>query len=340
MNILLLIFLNIGFRPNSTSFFTDTMYIAQNLGVGTLATNRGAQGTASSIITLEADQNSTYPCFELVGRNRSTGLNETEGQIMFIVKDTNVVAVYHPTIFIEAGEAQNDWHDVANLNYYFQSIPGSNDWYQTVQMQHDGRLGIGCNTNANTVRAIIEIDTCYYAVPPNFLRGSPSVFGNLLRWNNMAYTDTATTGSSTNELFTAFGFNKITLKAKNSTVVTDSAVGLRVDAPIAGTNMSITHSYAIASYGDILLKGNMWGGGTTRVYPLQYAYADTLVGNTVVSGGRLEMSGTAAIAGGTRVTQIGLQVGNISGVTSGYSIQTAGNITLSDNTPIASGFYT
>lgn len=76
--------------------------------------------------------------------------------------------------------------------------------------------------------------------------GTPATTGSIANWSAQTFTDSATAGSGTAAAWTGFAIQRPTLAATNASVTTTDAATVYIpNAPAAGTNQTITNSYAL-----------------------------------------------------------------------------------------------
>jgi fibronectin-binding autotransporter adhesin len=76
--------------------------------------------------------------------------------------------------------------------------------------------------------------------------GTPATTGSVANWSAQTFTDSATSGSGTAASFVAHGIQRPTLAATNASVTTTNAATFYIaNAPAAGTNETLTNSYAL-----------------------------------------------------------------------------------------------
>lgn len=76
--------------------------------------------------------------------------------------------------------------------------------------------------------------------------GTPGSKGSVANWGAQTFTDTNTSGSGTATQWFAFAYKQPTLAAQNSSVTTtDSATVYIENAPAAGSNQTLTNTYAL-----------------------------------------------------------------------------------------------
>ena len=160
-----------------------------------------------------------------------------------------------------------------------------------------GNVGLGTGTpttRLDVVGAIRNTTNLLYAQTSTNWTGT-SYQGTCSSNGIITMTNTSVAASGTISLVTANHLNQITLAAQNPTVTTTNATSLYIaNAPAAGTNMTITNSYALMiNAGRTLLNDNT-------------VSTNTLSGALVVSGG-VGISGAVNIGGALSVT------GNITG---------------------------
>src|SRR3990167_9285703 len=76
--------------------------------------------------------------------------------------------------------------------------------------------------------------------------GTPATTGSVFNYSAQTFTDSNTAGSGTATAYVAYAIQRPTLAATNASVTTTNAATLYVpNAPAAGTNETITNSYAL-----------------------------------------------------------------------------------------------
>jgi hypothetical protein len=94
--------------------------------------------------------------------------------------------------------------------------------------------------------------------------GTPGANGGAWSVAAFTYTDTNTAGSGVAALWTGVSIRTPTLAATNTLVTTTNAASLYVEAgPTAGTNETITNSWAIQTGGNVLVTGTARINGST-----------------------------------------------------------------------------
>jgi len=85
-----------------------------------------------------------------------------------------------------------------------------------------------------------------WSVQPGNKTGTPGTTGSISNWASNTVTDSNTAGSGTAATWTGHAFHRPTLAAQNALVVTTKAATVYVEnAPLAGSNETITNPYAL-----------------------------------------------------------------------------------------------
>jgi len=95
--------------------------------------------------------------------------------------------------------------------------------------------------------------------------GTPATTGSVANYSAQTFTDNATVGSGTAAAYTAFAIQRPTLVATNALVTTtDAATWYVPNSPLAGTNETITNSWAIwVDTGNVRFDDDIyWRSGT------------------------------------------------------------------------------
>ena len=103
------------------------------------------------------------------------------------------------------------------------------------------------------------------AYTPGAKAGTPSINGSFFAMLAATYTDTNTSGSGTAALWSAFTLRAPTLAATNSSVTTTDAATLYVEKPLAGTNETLTNSWAGIFAGKVNVTEELLVNGPIRL---------------------------------------------------------------------------
>ena len=118
------------------------------------------------------------------------------------------------------------------------------------------------------------------------ISGAPVATGSLINTNTFTFTNNTTAAAGTATQFYNNVFAAPTIAATNTTVTTTTAANIYISgAPIAGTNMTLTNSYALYSAAGL----NFFGGNTTFSGVVTHSNATAassqVTGAVVITGG-------------------------------------------------------
>lgn len=114
---------------------------------------------------------------------------------------------------------------------------------------------------------------------PGSKAGTPGTTGAVSNWAANTYTDTNTAGSGTATVWTGHSFQRPTLAASNASVTTtDAATVYIANAPLAGTNETLTNAWSLwVDAGDVRFDGTVrvdqnvtWRSGTSFTATLDH----------------------------------------------------------------------
>src|SRR3990167_3863191 len=113
---------------------------------------------------------------------------------------------------------------------------------------------------------------------PGSKTGTPGTTGMVSNWATNTTTDNNTAGSGTAAAWTAHSFQRPTLAATNGSVTTtDAATAYIANAPLAGTNETLTNAWALwIDAGDIRLDGGLGGIGSPVLNELRLTLTTAL----------------------------------------------------------------
>jgi hypothetical protein len=123
-----------------------------------------------------------------------------------------------------------------------------------------------------------------FSVTTGAKSGTPGTTGNGLNVVAYTFTDSNTAGSGTAAAFAAHAIQRPTLAASNTSVVTTDAATLYIaDAPLAGTNETITNPWAIwVDAGAVRFDGNLTVSGNLTLSGTQSGPAATTSASGIV----------------------------------------------------------
>lgn len=124
-----------------------------------------------------------------------------------------------------------------------------------------------------------------WSFTPGSKSGTPSTTGGVANWVANTYTDTSTAASGTATAWTGHSFQRPTLAASNASVTTtDAATVYIANAPLAGSNETITNAWSLwVDNGNSRFDGNIQASGNA-----------TVTGDLAVAA---NLRGTAALGG-------------------------------------------
>ena len=123
-----------------------------------------------------------------------------------------------------------------------------------------------------------------WSFQPGNKTGTPGTTGSISNWASNTVTDSNTAGSGTATTWTGHAFHRPTLAAQNALVVTTNAATVYIqNAPLAGSNETITNPWALwVDDGNVRIDGSLAAGTVAS-----YSSTDTLaspVGLALLSG--------------------------------------------------------
>ena len=121
------------------------------------------------------------------------------------------------------------------------------------------------------VTTMISSASQAWQMTPGAKSGTPSTTGGVLNIVASTYTDNNTAGSGTATAFAAYAFQRPTLAATNASVTTTNAAVIYVVNDVAaGTNETLTNTYAIwVDAGNCRFDGQIHGAGMPIVQELR-----------------------------------------------------------------------
>lgn len=124
--------------------------------------------------------------------------------------------------------------------------------------------GFTVTLDASGVSTIVSPSTTGFSLTPGVKSGTPGTTGGVLNIVASTFTDSNTAASGTAAAFTGVSIQRPTLAASNVTVTTTDAASLYIaNAPLAGTNETITNPWAIwVDSGAVRFDGNLTVTGT------------------------------------------------------------------------------
>ena len=106
--------------------------------------------------------------------------------------------------------------------------------------------GFALTLDASGVTTLSSSSATGFLLTPGAKTGTPNTTGKAFNIAAYTFTDSATAGSGTATAFTSVTIQQPTLAATNTLVTTTDAATLYIaNAPAAGTNETITNSWAI-----------------------------------------------------------------------------------------------
>ncbi len=191
-------------------------------------------------------------------------------------------------------EFQNIIDNAASL---ISPLPGSLDW--------DGYAHTLDAAGVTTVQSTASIA---WSFTPGSKAGTPSTTGGISNWAASTFTDSATAGSGTATSWTAHSFQRPTLAASNASVTTTDAATVYIkNAPLAGSNETITNGWALwVDDGNVRLDGNIQAAGNATV--TGDLSVSTNLRGTIALGGHIQGL-TYANAAGDVTNDIDIAIG-------------------------------
>ena len=112
-----------------------------------------------------------------------------------------------------------------------------------------GSLDINGNSltlDAAAVTSVVSSTAVSWNFTSGAKTGTPATTGSITNYSAQTFTDSATAGSGTATAYVAHALQRPTLAATNASVTTTNAATLYVaNSPAAGTNETLTNSWAI-----------------------------------------------------------------------------------------------
>ena len=157
--------------------------------------------------------------------------------------------------------------------------------------------GLANNAGALTTNNKVVIDVTNSALPSTL-----SADGQLLHIDALTFTDGSTSASGTaSQNYASVNLDQATLAATNSSVTTTRAATLNIaGAPAAGTNMTLTDTYALyVAGGATHLTGAVTAGAAVTVTGTLTASAAATVGTTLTVTGAATFIGAVTLGDAT-----------------------------------------
>lgn len=158
-----------------------------------------------------------------------------------------------------------------------------------------------------------------WAFTPGNKTGTPSTTGGITNCAASTWTDNNTAGSGTATNWVGHAFQRPTLAASNSSVTTTNAATVYIaNAPLAGSNETLTNTYALwVDDGVVRFDGNVHSGALAYTWPAAAGALPTIASQAEV---------TAMTSTTTALTPNHLQtiLGTLTATTSGSTIDFTG----------------
>lgn len=118
--------------------------------------------------------------------------------------------------------------------------------------------GFTVTLDASGVTTMLSSSSQGFQLTPGAKSGTPGINGSFLNLVAATFTDTNTAGSGTAAQWNGTTIRTPTLAASNSSVTTTDAATLKVEAgPTAGSNQTLTNSWAIYAGGPVNVAANL-----------------------------------------------------------------------------------